>query len=90
MATLINGFDYYLLNRNQHVKINNSFSNFSPVISGIHQGSVIGPFLFLIYINDLPNIIKPPIYAHVFAGDAKLLYYFKPTESYLPLQCALD
>ena len=46
--------------------------------------------LFLIYINDLPNIIKPPIYASLFADDAKLLYSFKPTESWLPLQWALD
>ena len=42
------------------------------------------------YINDLPNIIKSLIYATLFADDAKLLYYFKPTESYLPLKCALD
>ena len=80
----------YLLDRKQRVKINDSFSNFSPVISGVPQGSVIGPLLFLIYINDLPNIIKPPIYASLFADDAKLLYSFKPTESCLPLQCALD
>ena len=80
----------YLLDRKQRVKINDSFSNFSPVISGVPQGSVIGPLLFLIYINDLPNIIKPPIYASLFADDAKILYSFKPTESCLPLQCALD
>ena len=42
------------------------------------------------YIHDLPNIIKPLIYASLFADNAKLLYYFKPTESYLPLKCALD
>ena len=42
------------------------------------------------YINNLPNIIKPPIYASLSVDDTKLLYYFKPTESCLPLQCALD
>ena len=64
---------------------NDSFSNLSQVISGIPHVSVIGPLLFLIYINDLPNIIKPPIYASIFVDDAKLLYYVKPTESCLHL-----
>ena len=50
----------------------------------------MGPLLFLIYINYLLNIIKPPIYASLFADDSKLLYSFKPIESCLPLQCALD
>ena len=69
----------YLLDRKQRVKINDSFYNFSPVIYGVPQWSVIGPLLFLIYINDLSNIIKPHIYASLFADDAKLLYSFKPT-----------
>ena len=80
----------YLLDRKQRIKSNDSFSNLSPVIYGVPQGSVIGPLLFLIYINDVSNIIKPPIYATLFADDAKLLYSFKPTESCLPLQCAID
>ena len=78
----------YLLDRKQCVKINDSFSNFSQVISGVHQGSVIGPLLFLIYINNLPNInhYKPPIYSSLFEDDANLLISFKPTESCLSLQ----
>ena len=81
---------YYVLYRKQRVKISDSFSNLSPVISGVPQWSVIGPLLFLIYINYLHNSIKPPIYASLVADDAKLLYSFKPTESSLPLQCDLD
>ena len=43
----------YLKNRVQRVKINGSFSNWADVFSGIPQGSILGPLLFIIYINEL-------------------------------------
>ena len=58
-------------NRWQRVKINNSFSSWQRVVSGVPQGSVLGPLLFLIYINDLPNIVLYAC-ARLYADDSKL------------------
>ena len=60
----------FLSNRRQRVVVNRTFSNWKPVLSGIPQGSVLGPVLFIIFINDLPDLIKCLI--KLFADDTKL------------------
>ena len=60
----------YLSNRKQGVLINGSASEWGEIESGVPQGSVLGPLIFLIYINDLENGIKSQI--KFFADDTSL------------------
>ena len=50
---LLKFFEILLHNRKQHVMINGSFSDYAVIESGVAQGSVLGPLIFLVYINDL-------------------------------------
>ena len=62
----------YLSNRQQYVSINSHDSNKLEIKHGVPQGSVLGPLLFLIYINDLHNSIEYCNVRH-FADDTNLL-----------------
>ena len=67
LYTWINAF---LTNRQQQVAVEGSKSPWARVTSGVPQGSVLGPLLFLIYVNDMPDVIRCPI--KIFADDAKI------------------
>ena len=66
----------YLKRRKQCVRINNTYSSFQEVISGVPQGSVLGPILFNFYINDLFLFIKEAT-LHNYADDNTLAYFSK-------------
>ncbi len=64
-------FKGYLKGRKHFVSYQNTYSDCLPVISGVPQGSVLGPLLFLIYINDLPEVVHNSS-TYLFADDTKL------------------
>ena len=69
---LFNGLGHSCVVKKQRVKINGCYSEWADVISGIPQGTILGPVLFIIYINDLPEICEQFARIYLFADDAKL------------------
>ena len=69
-GNLLKLFESFLSNRQQRVVLNGQHSIWAPVLAGVPQGSILGPILFLIYINDLPNNLES--LAKLFADDTSL------------------
>ena len=63
--------------RSQYVSENGHTSDHLKITCRVPQGSVLGPLLFLIYINDLPNVSKLPT-LYIFADDTDI--YFKSND----------
>ena len=61
----------YLSGRYQRAVLNGQTSSWRAVLAGVPHGSILGPLLFLIYINDLPNELKSNV--KLFADDISLL-----------------
>lgn len=88
---LLSWFESFLTNRRQRVVLGEHQSSWSAVKSGVPQGSVIGPILFILYINDLPGLLENK--CKMYADDTKIIseidHMFAPTDN-LRLQRDID
>ena len=69
---LLNFLKDYLSNRHQRVLINGSRSDYLPVSSGVPQGSILGPLLFILFIDDICDEISEGTNLELYADDTKL------------------
>ena len=74
----------FLRNREQRVVAGGEMSSWTQVLSGVPQGSILGPVLFLVYINDVPVQVKSKV--KLFADDTKLYNVIEKQEDRLTLQ----
>jgi len=88
--TLIDWITDFLHQRKHRVKVNCSYSDWERVTSGIPQGSVLGPFPFLIYINDLKDCCEIYSEIYLFADDAKLFRHILQSSDNILLQSGLN
>ena len=69
-GNLLNLFCSFLNDRQQRVVLNGQLSNWTPILAVVLQGSILGPLLFLIYVNDLPDNLNSLI--KLFADETSL------------------
>ena len=89
-SSILKIIESFLSNRTQCVVLDNIHSDQIKLSSGVPQGSVLGPLLFIIYINDLSQILTPGISLKLFADDAKLYTEIKTAEDIDGLQLCVD
>ena len=88
-GNLWNWFKAYLGSRQQCVRINDSLSSTVPILSGVPQGSILGPLLFAAFINDLPLCVTLALLS-LFADDTKCFKIISNPTDIISLQNALN
>jgi len=79
---------YGISNKCQRVVVNGESSKWYSVDSGVPQGSVLGPLLFILYANDIPDIVDSKI--EMFVGDIKIYTTITSFREAIILQNDLD
>ena len=82
------GFIILFKNRKQSVVVDGKQSSLIDVVSGLPQGTVLGPLLFLLHINDLPSVVSSKV--RLFADDCLIYRNIKNKEDHIALQKDLN
>ena len=80
----------FLSNRTQRVVVDGCKSESAEVKSGVPQGTVMGPLLFLLFINDLPSVVDPATTVRLFADDCLIYRTIKNVQDQLQFQADQD
>ena len=80
----------YLQGRQQRVLVNGAFSNSCIVKSGVPQGSILGPLLFVLFINSMQDYISPVTKIALYADDTKIWRYIHSPIDHQILQNDID
>ena len=80
----------FLKGRSQRVMVEGEHSRKDPVLSGVPQGTVLGPLLFLLFVNDLPNCVSDGTRTRLFADDCLVYREIRSQEDRVQLQADLD
>ena len=83
---ILQWIDMFLSGRSQNVTVDGCFSSKTAVTSGVPQGTVLVPLLFLLFINDLPTVLDPSTRCRLFADDCLVYRVINSIDDQLQLQ----
>jgi hypothetical protein len=89
-SKLLSWINAFLTDRSQCVVVEHCYSSWMPVLSGVPQGSVLGPVLFILFIDDIGVVCSGTVTHKLFADDLKLYSIINTDNDNISLQSTLD